>query len=114
MLFELDRHLDNMAAAVTNKKAVLDVLVTTNAKITKLSSDKLARIKKLLLHPKSFIPLPVVGATTPASASNDCTVVQLRAAIKHKWSLVHFAPPTAGALVLTTPVPCAREKDRAT
>ena len=85
MLSELDHHLDNMAVAVTNKKAVLDALLTTNIKLTKLTSEKLSKIEKLLLNPKFIIPLPDAGATTPTSTSNECTIVQLQAAIKHKW-----------------------------
>jgi hypothetical protein len=87
VLAELDRYLDNMAAAVTNEKAVLETLVSTNAELSKLSSTKIAKLEKLLQDLKSSGPRPAQGTTPSASHTNADTraVAQLRAAIKHKW-----------------------------
>ena len=87
LLADLDRYLDNMAAAVTNEKAVLDTLVSSNAELTKLTSTKISKLEQLLLDLKTSGPRP----TQPSAPTQDCpapdtrAMSQLRAAIKHKW-----------------------------
>jgi hypothetical protein len=86
MLSKLNRHLDNMAAAVTNEKAVLEALVSTNAGLINLSAEKLLKIEQLLVGIKSAGPrAPHSTATVATTPTNTRTVSQLRAAIKHKW-----------------------------
>jgi hypothetical protein len=84
-LAELESHLDNMAAAVTNEKAVLDSLVASNATLTSVTADKLAKIEKHLLDIKAGRTTQA-GSHTAPQASDSRVLGQLRAAIKHKWT----------------------------
>jgi hypothetical protein len=84
-LSELESHLDNMAFAVANEKAVLDSLVSSNASLTKITSKKLTKLKKLVLKLKSAGPWPAPGTPQMTIPSNSRDVSQLRAAIRHKW-----------------------------
>jgi len=84
-LSELESHLDNMAAAVTNEKAVLDALVASNATLTTVTADKLSKIEKHLLDLKAARTTQG-GPQAAASAPDSRALGQLRAAIKHKWA----------------------------
>jgi len=85
-LSELNRHLDNMAAVVTNEKAVLKALVSTNAELTKLSAEKILKIEQLLVGIKSTGPrAPQSTATVTTMPADMHAVSQLCTAIKHKW-----------------------------
>jgi hypothetical protein len=84
-LSELESHLDNMAAAVTHEKAVLDSLVASNATLTTVTADKLTKIETHLLDIKAARNTQVSSQT--ASPAPDARILsQLRAAIKHKWT----------------------------
>eukprot|EP00804_Cyclotella_cryptica_P016130 CCRYP_004246-RA/>CCRYP_004246-RA protein AED:0.35 eAED:0.35 QI:0/0/0/0.75/1/1/4/0/1339 len=68
-LSELESHLDNMALAVTNEKAVLDSLVSSNATLTKLTADKLAKLEKLVLDLKPSTHRPTQTVQPPATSA---------------------------------------------
>jgi hypothetical protein len=80
----LESHLDNMALAVTNEKAILDSLVASNATLTKLTADKLTRLEKLVLDLRPSNRGTHSIHPPPASVDSRA-VFQLRGAIKHKW-----------------------------
>lgn len=84
---KLDHHLYNIAAAaVTNEKAILEALVSTNAKLTKVSADKLLRIEQLLRAMKPSGLHPLQGTAMISAAPNDTGAIsQLHAAITYKW-----------------------------
>ena len=84
-LSELESHLDNMAFAVTNKKAVLNSLISSNASLTKITTEKLTKLEKLLLELKSTGHRPAPGTPQMTVPSNSHGVSQLHAAIKYKW-----------------------------
>eukprot|EP00804_Cyclotella_cryptica_P001437 CCRYP_003680-RA/>CCRYP_003680-RA protein AED:0.63 eAED:0.34 QI:0/0/0/1/1/1/2/0/664 len=84
-LSKLESHLDNMAMAVTNKKSVLDSLVASNATLTKLTSDKLSKLEKLVLDLKPSAHRPAQSIQPPPASTNSRSLFQLRAAIKHTW-----------------------------
>eukprot|EP00804_Cyclotella_cryptica_P026156 CCRYP_013038-RA/>CCRYP_013038-RA protein AED:0.96 eAED:1.00 QI:0/0/0/0.5/1/1/2/0/450 len=74
-----------MALAVTNEKAVLDSLVSSNATLTKLTADKLAKLEKLVLDLKPSTHRPTQTVQPPATSADARSLSQLRAAIKYKW-----------------------------
>jgi hypothetical protein len=84
-LSELESHLDNMAMAVTNEKAVLDSLVTSNATLTKITADKLTKLEKLVLDLKPNAHRATQSVQPPPTSSDSRGLSQLRAAIKYKW-----------------------------
>eukprot|EP00804_Cyclotella_cryptica_P009042 CCRYP_003143-RA/>CCRYP_003143-RA protein AED:0.97 eAED:1.00 QI:0/-1/0/1/-1/1/1/0/306 len=84
-LSKLESHLDNMALAVTNEKAVLDSLVSSNDTLTKLTADKLAKLENLVLDLKPSTHRPTQTVQPPATSADARSLSQLRAAIKYKW-----------------------------
>jgi hypothetical protein len=84
-LSKLKSHLDNMAFTVTNEKAVLDSLVSSNASLAKITSEMLTKLKNLLLRLKLAGPWPSSGTPQMTVPSNSCNVSQLRVGIKHRW-----------------------------
>eukprot|EP00804_Cyclotella_cryptica_P009971 CCRYP_015405-RA/>CCRYP_015405-RA protein AED:0.48 eAED:0.22 QI:0/0/0/0.66/1/1/3/0/674 len=84
-LSELESHLDNMAMAVTNEKAMLDSLITSNATLTKITADKLTKLEKLVLDLKPSAHRSTQSVQLPPTSADSRGLSQLRAAIKHKW-----------------------------
>ena len=90
---QIEGHLNNMATAVTNENSILENIVEINASLTKITTNKFARIKKLLLEVKSAAsygtPTPVTGKAA-ASIDRDCVVSQILVLFKNKWFVGGF------------------------
>ena len=89
----LEGHLNNIATAVTNKKAILRKLVETNAFLAKLTAKKFEQIEKLLLEANSAAShgTPTSSTCRPApSIDHDRTVSQIHVAFKKKWVIRGF------------------------
>lgn len=77
MLAQLDGHLNNIAAAATNKKAVLKKLVRSNETLTNTNGLLVAENKRFQAK---------VSSCHPTNSSSDtATIKLLRVAIKYKW-----------------------------
>ena len=89
----LEGHLNNIATAVTNKKAILRKLVETNAFLAKLTAKKFERIEKLLLEANSAAyhgtPTPSTGRPAP-SINRDLTFSKIHVFFKQKWVVGGF------------------------
>eukprot|EP00804_Cyclotella_cryptica_P009177 CCRYP_003216-RA/>CCRYP_003216-RA protein AED:0.27 eAED:0.13 QI:0/0/0/0.66/1/1/3/0/546 len=84
-LSKLKSDIVKVAVAVTNEKAVLNLLVTSNATITTVTDDKLAKIEKHLLNIKT-VRNTQVGSQAAAPAPDSRILGQLQATTKHKWA----------------------------
>ena len=77
----LDSHLNNMADAVTNEKAVHEKLVNNNASLTATTTNQYDDIKKFIRKVKSLRK-----NSSYSSVNTAQTTKLLQAAIRFKWT----------------------------